>query len=138
MKNGRCRMHGGKSTGPKSLGKLLGNQNAKGNKSRLTTGEYELITADSLTVEEIELIRLEPANKYMGDLLFEEIRLRRMMQKEDEILGSKKTNQGDLEKLRKAQISVIIKNGNLLLKQVNKLPIIKEHNLKFGNKNRIF
>lgn len=48
MSNGRCRMHGGKSTGPKDIEKLKGNKNAVGNKARLTTGEFEKINWNTL------------------------------------------------------------------------------------------
>ncbi|WP_204787619.1 hypothetical protein [Paenibacillus oryzisoli] len=41
MKNGRCRMHGRKSTGPNNPVKLQDNQNATGTKSKLLTGEFE-------------------------------------------------------------------------------------------------
>ncbi|MED0680361.1 HGGxSTG domain-containing protein [Aneurinibacillus thermoaerophilus] len=52
MKNSRCRMHGGKSTGPKDRNKLCRNQNAAGNKARVTTGKYETITWETLTAQE--------------------------------------------------------------------------------------
>jgi len=49
LANGRCRLHGGKSTGPKDPAKLKGNKNA------LKHGLYETIWLDTLTEEEQEL-----------------------------------------------------------------------------------
>ncbi|WP_172619363.1 HGGxSTG domain-containing protein [Paenibacillus alvei] len=46
LANGRCRLHGGKSTGPKDATKLKGNKNA------LKHGLYETIWIDTLTEEE--------------------------------------------------------------------------------------
>lgn len=59
MKNGRCRLHGGKSTGPKNL---------RGNTNRMTHGFY----SDALTLESLEVYNRSP----IGDL-DAEIRLMR-------------------------------------------------------------
>src|SRR5699024_12421082 len=73
MANGRCRMHGGKSTGPKDQ---------RNNKNAVTTGEYESIWTDTLDEEEkvlyykVNLDRLIQVNE---DIRLTDIRLRRMM-----------------------------------------------------------
>jgi uncharacterized protein YjcR len=85
MKNGRCRMHGGKSTGPKLPSKLRGNQNAVGNKGRLKTGEFETITWERLEDWEKESVRifygLKPDDKVLEPLEMEFIRQARMMRR---------------------------------------------------------
>lgn len=53
LKNGRCRFHGGKSTGPKD--KTKHSERLKGNKNALRHGLYETIWLDTLTEEEQEL-----------------------------------------------------------------------------------
>ncbi|WP_138494518.1 HGGxSTG domain-containing protein [Paenibacillus pinistramenti] len=88
MKNGRCRMHGGKSTGPKQPDKLKGNQNAIGNKSKLSTGEYETITWGRLEDWERESIRqyygMKPDERVTEPLEIEFVRRARMMQRMNE------------------------------------------------------
>lgn len=88
MKNGRCRMHGGKSAGPKQPSKLKGNQNAVGNKGRLMTGEYEKITWERLEDWEKESIRqyygLKLNERVTEPLEMEFIRQARMMQRMNE------------------------------------------------------
>jgi len=83
MKNGRCRMHGGKSTGPKQTSSLIGNQHAVGNKSKLLTGEYETITWERLEDSEREHIRqfyqLKPDERVMDAMDVEDVRMARMM-----------------------------------------------------------
>lgn len=73
MKNGRCRMHGGKSTGP-----------PQGNKNAVTTGEYETIWMDAL--DEQERVLFYAVDTDVLKQLDEEIRLitireRRMLQR---------------------------------------------------------
>lgn len=53
LKNGRCKLHGGKSTGPKDRAKH--SESLKGNKNALKHGLYETIWLDTLTEEEREL-----------------------------------------------------------------------------------
>ncbi|MDG0814216.1 HGGxSTG domain-containing protein [Cohnella rhizosphaerae] len=88
MKNGRCRMHGGKSTGPKQPDKLKGNQNAIGNKGRLVTGEYESITWERLEEWEQDYIRrlycLGPNEQVTESLEMEFIRQARMLRRMNE------------------------------------------------------
>lgn len=88
MKNGRCRMHGGKSTGPKHLERLKGNKHAVGNKGRLTTGEYECITWERLEEREQEYLRqyfnLQPGDQITEKLEMEFVRQARMLQRMNE------------------------------------------------------
>lgn len=88
MKNGRCRMHGGKSTGPKDRKKLCRNKNAAGNKARITTGEYETITWEKLTAQEQNKLRqrhsLQPHQRINNPYVMEDVRLARMMRRSRE------------------------------------------------------
>src|SRR5690606_1113131 len=73
MANGRCRMHGGKSTGP-----------PKGNKNALKTGEHETIWLD--TLDDDERVFFDSINTDAVKQIEEEIRLitireRRMMKR---------------------------------------------------------
>lgn len=73
MANGRCRMHGGKSTGPPPA-----------NKNAVKTGEFEAIWMDTLEVDEQEIVAQINTSKLQQ--LEEEIRLttireRRMLQR---------------------------------------------------------
>ncbi|MGG4492900.1 HGGxSTG domain-containing protein [Brevibacillus reuszeri] len=80
LANGRCRLHGGKSTGPKN--KVKHSESLKGNKNALKHGLYEAIWADTLTVEERELLDLvstDPKAQVDNGLKLSEIRIRRMM-----------------------------------------------------------
>ncbi|MFJ8531686.1 HGGxSTG domain-containing protein [Bacillus sp. NPDC094106] len=52
-KNGRCRLHGGKSTGPKDKAKH--SASLRGNKNALKTGEHESIYYDTLLEDEKSL-----------------------------------------------------------------------------------
>lgn len=74
MRNGRCRLHGGKSTGPRNPSKLQGNRNAAGNKARLTTGEFETITWDTLNKEEQQFLR-EQYNLKIHEVLNEPLEM---------------------------------------------------------------
>lgn len=71
MTNGKCRMHGGKSTGA-----------PKNNKNGLVTGERESIIFDYLDDEEKDLLKeidLNKLNQIDNDIKLIDIRLRRMM-----------------------------------------------------------
>jgi hypothetical protein len=87
MKNGRCRLHGGKSTGPKNSTKLKGNQNAYGNKANLMTGEFEKIDWYTLTETERDWFRqhygLKPNEGLDSPLDMEMVREGRMFQRMD-------------------------------------------------------
>lgn len=70
---GRCRFHGGLSTGPKD---------ASGNKNAVTTGEHESIYADTLEAEERRLyegLDTDPLNLLDEEIRLITIRIRRMM-----------------------------------------------------------
>lgn len=131
MRNGRCRMHGGRSTGPNCLEKLLGNQNAKGNKSKLVTGEYERITLDTLTPDEIAAIRYEASCHGNVELILGEIRIRRMIQRENELMDMNKPDMDALIRLSTAQVNVLIRQSKILIDQINNLPWMKQNNVRF-------
>ena len=85
MPNGRCRLHGGKSTGPKDKSKHYGNTNA------VKTGEYETILFDALDDEEKELynkIDLDRIYQVDQDIKITEIRLRRMFKRIEDLKES--------------------------------------------------
>jgi len=74
---GRCKYHGGASTGPKP-------ENMKQNKNAVSTGEYETIWMDTLTDEEQQLlpkVKHEVIDLIDDDIKLIEIRIRRMMQR---------------------------------------------------------
>ena len=76
LANGRCRLHGGKSTGPKDSSKLRGNKNA------LKHGMYETIWLDTLTEEERELyyqVSTDPNLQVDSEYRLSELRIRRML-----------------------------------------------------------
>jgi len=71
MANGRCRMHGGKSTGP-----------PRGNKNSVKTGEYETIWLDALDDEERVLfysVQTEVLKQLDQEIRLLELRERRML-----------------------------------------------------------
>lgn len=98
MANGKCRMHGGKSTGPK---------NQQNNKNAVTTGEHESIILDVLEEDEKELfhkISLNELRQINDEIRLTDIRLRRMMirvkelqQKEYITILAKKGKERDAE-----------------------------------------
>lgn len=109
MANGRCRMHGGKSTGPK---------NQKDNKNAVTTGEYESIIFDVLEDDEKELyykVSLDRLVQVNEDIRLTDIRLRRMLlrikelqQQEYFILNQKKgTERGEETNVSEAENPLI-------------------------------
>lgn len=80
MGNGRCRLHGGKSTGPKDTSKVR--QNA------LKTGEHQTIWADSLydnELEWLELVKLDVESQLNEEIKLMTIRERRMMHRIEEL-----------------------------------------------------
>jgi uncharacterized protein YjcR len=86
MLNGRCRFHGGKSTGPKDKEKhrksMMGNKNSLGYKNNLKTGEYENIVFDNLTPEEKEYynrVSLDLDTQIDNEIRLLEIREGRML-----------------------------------------------------------
>ena len=71
MPNGRCRMHGGASTGA-----------PKGNKNAVKTGEFETIWLDTLEEEERDLvytIDMDQVKQLDNEIKLTEVRIRRMM-----------------------------------------------------------
>ncbi|MBN3524082.1 HGGxSTG domain-containing protein [Paenibacillus apiarius] len=76
LANGRCRLHGGKSTGPKDPAKLKGNKNA------LKHGLYETIWMDTLTEAERELyqqVSTDPNVQVDSEYRLSALRIRRML-----------------------------------------------------------
>ena len=74
---GRCKYHGGASTGPKP-------ENMKQNKNAVSTGEHETIWMDTLSDEEkllIPKIKHKVIDLIDDDIKLIEIRIRRMMQR---------------------------------------------------------
>lgn len=75
--SGRCKLHGGKSTGAPS-------EKMKGNKNSVTTGERESIVFDFLEDDEKELLKqveLDQLKQINNEIKLIDIRLRRMMQR---------------------------------------------------------
>ncbi|MCO8150931.1 hypothetical protein NHM07_20775 [Bacillus subtilis] len=100
LKNGRCRIHGGKSTGPKD--KKRKSLQMKGNKNALKTGEYETISFETLSEKEKELyerVSTDPAKQVNGRYKMLEIRTYRLMQRYAAELEKKNPNEDILEKL---------------------------------------
>lgn len=80
--NGRCRFHGGKSTGPKDKAKH--SESLKGNKNALKHGLYETIWLDTLTEEEQELyhqVSTDPNVQVDSEYRLSALRIRRMLQR---------------------------------------------------------
>ncbi|MGX8235642.1 HGGxSTG domain-containing protein [Bacillus subtilis] len=100
LKNGRCRIHGGKSTGPKD--KKRKSLQMKGNKNALKTGEYETISFETLSEKEKELyerVSTDPAKQVNGRYKMLEIRTYRLMQRYAAELEKKNPSEDILEKL---------------------------------------
>lgn len=71
--SGRCKLHGGKSTGPK---------NQQNNKNALSTGEHESIWMDALEEDEQEIINkinLDKLSQTNEEIKLTDIRIRRML-----------------------------------------------------------
>jgi hypothetical protein len=100
LKNGRCRLHGGKSTGPKD--RVKRSEQMKGNKNAVKTGEYETIIAQTLTDEERELydqITVDPTKQVNGRYKILEIRTLRVMKRYADELRKPKPDNDLLESL---------------------------------------
>jgi uncharacterized protein YjcR len=107
LENGRCRLHGGKSTGPKD--KERKSKQMKGNKNALKTGEYETIAFETLSEEEKELyerVTTDPAKQVNGRYKILEIRTFRLMTRYSEELKKKKPDEDLLESLEHALIRI--------------------------------
>ncbi|MEK3761333.1 HGGxSTG domain-containing protein [Paenibacillus sp. FSL P4-0338] len=95
MKNGRCYMHGGASTGPKDKGKHR--QSMKQNKNSVKTGEYERIWFESLAPEEVgqyEATPTEALQQLDHEIRIADIRERRMMER---VTGARKSKDKHLD-----------------------------------------
>lgn len=107
LKNGRCRLHGGKSTGPKDKEKK--SQQMKGNKNAVITGEYETISFDTLLEDEKELYSMIPEDidkQVKGRYKLLEIRTLRLMKRYSEELLKKKPDFGLINRLEEALIRI--------------------------------
>lgn len=60
LKNGRCKLHGGKSTGPKDRTKQ--SERMKGNKNAVKTRQYETLWAEQFTGKYKELYESAPTD----------------------------------------------------------------------------
>lgn len=60
LQNGRCRLHGGKSTGPKNKEKHR--QSLLGNKNAVKTHQYETLWAEQFTGKHKELFEIAPTD----------------------------------------------------------------------------
>lgn len=103
--NGRCGLHGGKSTGPKNKEKHR--DSLKGNKNALKTGEYETILYDTLTDEEKELYELvstDPAKQVNGRYKMVEIRAFRLMQRHSAELKKEKPDFSVVDSIEQALV----------------------------------
>ncbi|MGM0710305.1 HGGxSTG domain-containing protein [Brevibacillus parabrevis] len=113
LENGRCRLHGGKSTGPKDRTKLEGNKNA------LKHGLYETIWEDTLTEEERELfaqVSTEPTAQVENGFKLSDIRIRRMMQRIKQEEQKEKPNPAVIRAIEEAITRV----------EMNKVSLVRE------------
>lgn len=79
---GACKLHGGKSTGPKD--KVKAGASQQGNKNALKTGEYETIWHDTLTDDEKQSytdVRTDVLGQLDEEIRLITIRERRMLQR---------------------------------------------------------
>ncbi|NUC20409.1 hypothetical protein HUC00_28680 [Bacillus mycoides] len=91
-KNGRCRHHGGLSTGPRD--KARHSASLRGNKNALKTGEYESIYHDTLSEDEKSLVIPEDAETRLKQQIdFQLIRCRRLAKRYEQ---AQKTNDDKL------------------------------------------
>ena len=119
LKNGKCRNHGGKSTGPKDKEKL--SNSLKGNKNAVKTGEYETISYATLTEVEKELyeqINTDPATQIEGRLKIAEIRTYRLMQRYLDELEKQKPNESLILNLEAALIRIDSRAFELLREKI--------------------
>lgn len=98
-KNGRCRLHGGKSTGPKD--KTRHSASLRGNKNALKTGEHESIYYDTLLEDEKSLVIPEDAETRLKQQIdFQLIRCRRLAKRYEQ--AQKKNDDKLIYKLEEA------------------------------------
>lgn len=114
LQNGRCRLHGGKSTGPKDPAKLKGNTNA------LKHGLYETIWLDTLKDEERELfaqVATDPTAQIENEFRLCDIRIRRMMQR---IRKEEQKDKPDIRRINALEEAIT-------MVQLNKTNLIREN-----------
>lgn len=90
---GRCKLHGGKSTGAKDRNLLA--KKLKGNKNSVSTHEHESIVFDFLEEEEKELlnrIEMDQLKQVKNEIKLIDIRLRRMMRRIADLSESEMTS----------------------------------------------
>lgn len=111
LKNGRCKLHGGKSTGPKDVTKLKGNKNA------LKHGAHEYVWYDTLTEEEKGLIKgieTDPDKRLENRFLFTEVRIRRMMKRIQEEQAKEKPSINRIQKIEEEITKIQAQEVNLI------------------------
>ncbi|WP_242772466.1 HGGxSTG domain-containing protein [Brevibacillus parabrevis] len=128
LANGRCRLHGGKSTGPKD--RKMHSESLKGNKNALKHGLYETIWLDTLTEEERELyqqVSNDPTVQVDNEYRLSELRIRRMLLRIQQEEQKDKPNPAEIraieDAITKVQMNVaalIRENGKLIDMQKQK------------------
>ncbi|MNG19192.1 hypothetical protein D3C84_1033250 [compost metagenome] len=84
-----------------------------------------------MTSDEIAAIGYEAACHGNAELILGEIRIRRMIQRENELMDMSKPDMDALIRLSTAQVNVLIKQSKLLIDQANELPLMKQNNVRF-------
>lgn len=87
MPNGRCNLHGGKSTGP-----------PKGSKNALKTGEYESVFLDALSEEErliFEKVDTDKQQSLEDQIRLSAVRIHRMLKRLNNKSEDEKTGMED-------------------------------------------
>ncbi|GEB35935.1 HGGxSTG domain-containing protein [Brevibacillus parabrevis] len=125
LANGRCRFHGGKSTGPKDPSKLKGNKNA------LKHGLYEMIWEDTLTDEERELlahVSTDPKAQVESELKLSEVRILRMMRRIKQEEQKKKPNHALIRTIEEGITRIGMNKVSLVRESSRLLEINKSKN----------
>jgi len=115
LENGKCKNHGGKSTGPKDKDKHR--ESLKGNKNAVKTGEYETIVYETLSDEEKELyerVATDPAKQVNGRYKILEIRTFRLMTRYSDELKKKRPDEELLERLEHALTRIDARAAELI------------------------
>lgn len=95
MKNGRCYMHGGASTGPKD--RIKHSESMKGNKNSIKTGEYEPFGLNRLRPKIFNKLTPTSALEQLDhEIKIADIRERRMMKRIKDSEKSKRKQQTEL------------------------------------------
>lgn len=115
LNNGRCRLHGGKSTGPKDKAKH--SESLKSNANALKHGLYESIWLDTLTDEERKLyfqVETTPTAQVDKELRLCELRIRRMMMRIKKEEMKEKPDMRRINALEDALTKVQLNIANLI------------------------